>query len=354
MIDRIAENARLSVAPMMDWTDRHCRYFHRLMSQNALLYSEMVTAPAVIHGDRARLLNFDKAEHPVALQLGGSDPVQLAQAARIGVEFGYDEVNLNCGCPSDRVQSGSFGAVLMENPALVADCVAAMRAAVHVPITVKCRIGVDDNDSYAALCDFVAINRNAGCTTFIVHARKAWLSGLSPKQNREVPPLNYPAVFALKRDFPELEIILNGGLKTLTDCSTALDNIDGVMIGREAYQNPYMLARVDAEIFGRAQVPMLSRIDIALRYATYIEQQLQQGSRLNHMTRHILGLFNGVPGARQWRRFLSENAHKPGAGIKTYMAALERVGYESEAAAATQQKAVAVAHGADAAQGKVG
>ena len=315
---------------MMDWSDRHCRTFWRLLSTQALLYTEMITTGALLHGDAAHHLAHSPAEYPLAVQLGGSDRGDLARAARLCERAGYQEVNLNVGCPSERVKSGAFGACLMHEPQTVADGIKAMRDAVAIPVTIKCRIGVDDNDSYAALCDFVAINRDAGCNTFIVHARKAWLSGLSPKQNREVPPLNYPAVFALKRDFPELEIILNGGLKTLADCTAALENIDGVMIGREAYHNPYMLERVDAEIFGQAAAQARSRIEIALRYADYIEQQLQRGSRLNHMTRHILGLFNGVPGARQWRRFLSENAHKPGAGLATYLAALERIGYAPE------------------------
>lgn len=310
------------VAPMMDWSDRHCRYFWRLLSRQAVLYTEMVTTGALLHGDIARHLAHDVAEHPLAVQLGGSDPQDLAHAAKLCEQAGYGEINLNVGCPSERVQSGAFGACLMNEPDTVANGIKAMRDAVSVPVTIKCRIGVDENDSYAALSEFVAINQEAGCSTFIIHARKAWLSGLSPKQNREIPPLNYPIVFQLKRDFNDLEIILNGGIKTLEDCRAALEQLDGVMIGREAYQNPYLLERVDADIFGDQQAPLQSRIDIATAYASYIEQQLSLGSRLNHMTRHILGLFNGMPGARQWRRYISENAHKPDAGIDVYWQSL--------------------------------
>ena len=310
---------------MMDWSDRHCRYFWRLLSKEALLYTEMITTGALLNGDVPYHLDHHQAEHPLAVQLGGSDASDLASAARLCEQAGYDEINLNVGCPSERVKSGAFGASLMNKPNTVADCIKAMRDAVSIPVTIKCRIGVDDNDSYEALCNFVSINRDAGCSTFIVHARKAWLSGLSPKQNREVPPLNYPAVFQLKRDFNDLEIILNGGLKTLDDCKSALQQLDGVMIGREAYQNPYLLERVDAKIFGSNEKLLQSRIDIAHAYANYVEQQLACGTRLNHMTRHILGLFNGMPGARQWRRFLSENAHKPDAGIDVYRASLELI-----------------------------
>ncbi len=299
---------------MMEWTDRHCRYFLRLISARALLYTEMVTAQAVIHGHRDRLLGFDPAEHPVALQLGGSDPALLAEAARIGAEFGYDEVNLNVGCPSDRVQSGRFGACLMAEPELVADCIAAMQAAVSVPVTVKCRIGIDDQDEDEALDRFVGAVARTGCRHFIVHARKAWLEGLSPKENREIPPLNYGRVHRLKQARPDLTICINGGVQSLDEAVSQLAHVDGVMVGRATYQNPYMLAEVDRRIFGTA-APTLSREDVIERFLPYVSQQLAKGTPLKAMTRHILGLFNGVPGARAWRRHLSETAHKPGAGL---------------------------------------
>ena len=308
---------------MMDWSDRHCRYFWRLLTKHARLYTEMVTTGALIHGDAQYHLAYDPFEHPIAIQLGGNDPKDLAHCAKLAEQAAYDEVNLNVGCPSDRVKSGAFGASLMNRPELVADCVKAMRDAVSIPVTVKCRIGVDDNDSYSALCEFIDHSRRAGCSVFIVHARKAWLSGLSPKQNREIPPLNYPTVFQLKKDFPELTIVLNGGLSDIAACESALEQLDGVMIGREAYQNPYMLGEVDS-LFGLTDAPPRpQRVDIATRYAKYIETQLNHGVRLNHMTRHILGLFNGQPGARKWRRYLSEHAYKPDAGIDTYFRALE-------------------------------
>lgn len=313
--------SRFSVAPMLDWTDRHCRYFHRLLSRHTLLYSEMVTTGAILRGNAERHLQFDAAEHPVALQLGGSDPAELAQCASIGAAYGYDEINLNVGCPSDRVQNGRFGACLMAEPQLVADCVAAMRDAVSTPVTVKSRIGIDDRDSYAELVDFIATVARAGCKTFIVHARKAWLSGLSPKENREIPPLRYDVVFQLKQDFPELEIVINGGINTLDAAEALLNQVDGVMLGREVYHNPFLLAQVDARIF-RDERPLRSRQQIAMAMQAYIEQQLESGQRLHNITRHMLGLFHGADGARAWRRHLSENAGKPGAGFQVVLDAL--------------------------------
>jgi len=313
---------RLSVAPMMDWTDRHCRFFLRQISARTLLYSEMITAQAILRGDRQRLLGYDQAEHPVALQLGGADPALLAEAAKIGEEFGYDEINLNCGCPSDRVQSGRFGACLMLEPELVRDCVAAMRAAVTIPVTVKHRIGVDDVDSYDALQRFVAVVAESGCVSFSVHARKAWLSGLSPKQNREIPPLSYETAYRLKADFPDFEFILNGGIRTLDDAAAHLDKIDGVMIGRAAYESPYMLAEVDRRIFG-AETPVPSRREIMERFMVYARAELAEGNPLRHMTRHILGLFNNLPRARTWRRILTEGAVPNEAGVEVIERALE-------------------------------
>ncbi len=301
---------RLSVAPMMEWTDRHCRYFHRLLAPNARLYSEMVVAQAAIFGDRERLLGFDAAEHPVALQLGGSDPALLAQAARIGAEFGYDEINLNCGCPSDRVQAGRFGACLMTEPALVGDCVAAMRAVVSVPVTVKCRLGVDDFDDEAFFRAFIDTVASAGCAVFVVHARKAWLKGLSPKENREIPPLDYARVFALKRDRPELTIALNGGLMDQAAIDAALAQVDGVMLGRLAYHDPYALAQIHGALFGN-DVPSREAVLASLR--PYIERHIARGGELKHIARHILGLYQGQPGARQFRRELS--SARPGSGF---------------------------------------
>ena len=285
----------------------------------------MITTGAIIHGDAARYLAFNSEEHPIAVQLGGNDSHDLAKSARICADFGYDEINLNVGCPSDRVKSGAFGASLMNHPQTVADGVKAMRDVVDLPVTIKCRIGVDDNDSYEALQNFVGLNAEAGCDTFIVHARKAWLSGLSPKQNREIPPLEYPRVFQLKQDFPELKIILNGGLKTIAQCKQVLVKLDGVMVGREAYQNPFMLNDVDRLIFSENQTAIHDAISIAESYANYIEQQLSLGVKLNHMTRHTLGLFNGKPGARQYRRHLSENAYKNDAGVEVYLQALNKI-----------------------------
>ena len=306
---------RFCIAPMMDWTDRHCRFFHRLISQHVLLYTEMVTTGALIHGDSHRFLGFNKEEHPLAFQLGGSNPRELALSATMVEDYGYDEVNLNVGCPSDRVQNGRFGACLMLEPELVADCVAAMCKAVSIPVTVKSRIGVDDKDSYGELVSFVRTVASAGCKTFIVHARKAWLSGLSPKQNREIPPLNYDVVLQLKSDFPQLNIIVNGGIVNLGQAEQLLQHSDGVMVGREAYQNPYLLAEVDSRIFNAVVAPR-SRHEIIELLLPYIEEQLSNGIRLNSVTRHILGLFHGEPGARAWRRHLSENATSPDAGIK--------------------------------------
>jgi tRNA-dihydrouridine synthase A len=313
----------LSIAPMMDWTDRHDRAFLRVLSRRTLLYTEMVTSGAILHGDRDRLLAFDASEHPVALQLGGSDPADLAVCAREGAARGYDEINLNLGCPSDRVQRGRFGACLMVEPDLVADCVAAMIAAVDVPVTVKTRIGVDETDSYEALQAFVAKVAAAGCRCFTIHARKAWLSGLSPKENREVPPLRYEVVYALKRDFPELEIVLNGGVQSLEEAQAHLAQVDGVMIGRAAYQTPYVLAEADRLVFGEPAAPK-SREQVVADFLPYVERQLAEGVPLKSITRHMLGLFNGLPGARAWRRHLAEEAHRPGAGPAVIEAALLR------------------------------
>ena len=306
---------------MMEWTDRHCRFFHRQLSRHALLYTEMVTSAAIIHGKREKLLGFDPAEHPVALQIGGSDPRQLAEAARIGEAFGYDEINLNVGCPSDRVQAGRFGACLMAEPALVAECVAAMRAAVSVPVTVKCRIGIDDQDSEADLSRFVETVAGAGCATFIVHARKAWLHGLSPRENRDVPPLDYERVRRLKASRPDLAIILNGGIKTVDEAKAHLEHLDGVMLGRAAYQNPSILLSVDAELFG-APGGGAAPAAIISRMAPYIERELARGERLSSITRHMLGLVQGVPGARGFRRHLTEGAIRRGAGLDVVFEAL--------------------------------
>ncbi|WP_394177949.1 tRNA dihydrouridine(20/20a) synthase DusA [Yoonia maritima] len=325
-VSEVRRAGRLSVAPMMDWTDRHCRYLHRLMSRHALLYTEMVTAPAVIHGDRDRLLGLNDAEHPVALQLGGSDPAQLAEAARIAVDYGYDEINLNCGCPSDRVQSGSFGAILMENAPLVADCVSAMMNAVDVPVTVKCRIGVDDQDPHVILPDFLARVSAAGVNHFTVHARKAWLQGLSPKENRDIPPLDYDLVLEMNGLFPGVNFSINGGIATLDAAQELLDKgLDGVMIGRAAYHTPCdILLDADARIFGD---PSSSRTaeEVVHVMLPYIDAHIAQGGRLGQVTRHMLGMFQGRPGARGWRRHLSENVHADGAGPKVVLDALEHV-----------------------------
>jgi tRNA-dihydrouridine synthase A len=318
----LTKAARFSVAPMMDWTDRHCRFMHRLMSKHTLLYSEMVTAPAVIHGDRDRLLGFDATEHPVALQLGGSDPQQLALAARIAADYGYGEVNLNCGCPSDRVQSGSFGAVLMEQPTLVADCVSAMIDAVDIPVTVKCRIGVDNQDPAQILPDFLARVSAAGVDRFSLHARKAWLQGLSPKENRDIPPLDYELVMQMKGLFPHLHLSINGGIETLDAAQAFLDRgLDGVMIGRAAYHTPAeILLNADSRIFGdHTQRDAEEVVHLML---PYIADHISRGGRLGQVTRHMLGLFQGRPGARGWRRHLSQNVHAKGAGPQVVLDAL--------------------------------
>ena len=303
---------RLSVAPMMDWTDRHCRAFHRALTGRALLYTEMVTAPAVVHGDRARLLGFDAVEHPVALQLGGSDPDQLAQAARIGAAMGYDEINLNVGCPSDRVQSGRFGACLMREPGLVADCMAAIKGAVAVPATVKCRIGVDDQEPEISLFATVDACAAVGVTTFIVHARKAWLSGLSPKENRDIPPLRYDWVHRLKQERPALRISLNGGLATVEACVEQLARVDAVMIGRMAYHEPYKLHLLDCALSGREP---RRREDLLRDYLPYVQRHLDKGLVLKHITRHILGLYHAQAGGRAYRQILSEGAPRSDAGL---------------------------------------
>jgi len=309
---------------MMDWTDRHCRFFHRLLTRHALLYTEMITADAVICGDRERLLGFSTEEHPVALQLGGSNPERLATAARIGAEFGYDEINLNVGCPSDRVQEGRFGACLMAEPELVAECVAAMQATCEVPVTVKCRIGIDDQDSEADLERFISTVAAAGCATFIVHARKAWLQGLSPKENRDVPPLDYNRVYRLKAAHPELTIVINGGIRSLDEAEKHLQHVDGVMLGRAAYQMPYLLAEVDRRIFGSDEPPV-SRREVVERLKPYIERHLARGGRLNNITRHILGLYHGEPGARMFSRHLSGTDAREGSGLEPLNRALAAV-----------------------------
>ncbi len=305
----------------MEWSDTHCRYFWRLLSKKTVLYTEMVTTGALLNGDRERFLAYHPQEHPLALQLGGSDPRALAECARMAEDWGYDEVNLNCGCPSDRVQNNMIGACLMAEPALVADCVAAMQKAVKIPVTVKHRIGIDDMDDYSGLQRFVSHLADAACKTFIVHARKAWLKGLSPKENREIPPLQYDRVLNLKREFPALEIIINGGITTLEQCETLLTGVDGVMLGREIYSNPYLLADVDQRIYG-ASSAVPSRATVMEGFIAYCEEQMAKGIRLNYMTRHILGLFQGMPGARRFRRTISEQAHKPEAGINVLYQAL--------------------------------
>ncbi len=322
---------RFCIAPMMDWTDRHCRAFHRTLSRRARLYTEMVTADAIIHGPRERLLGFSPVEHPVALQLGGSDPGGLARAAAIGADFGYDEINLNCGCPSDRVQSGRFGACLMRDPRLVAECVAAMKGAVAVPVTVKCRIGVDEQEPRAALFGLVEHVVAAGADAVIVHARKAWLEGLSPKDNRTVPPLDYPLVHQLKRTFPELPVAINGGLADFAAALAALTYVDGAMVGRAAYQNPELLLDVDPGLFGEL-APHADAFEAVAAYEPYIAAQLQAGARLHDMTRHMLGLFAGRPGARLYRRLLATQAVKRDAGLDTLRAAVACVGREAAAA----------------------
>ncbi len=315
---------RFSVAPMMDWTDRHCRSFHRILSRRARLYTEMLAAGAVLHGDRGRLLRFDAAEHPLALQLGGSDPGQLAAASAIGEDWGYDEINLNIGCPSERVKSGAFGACLMREPELVGDCVAAIKARIKIPVTVKCRTGVDEQDPEAALGDLAARVVAAGCDALIVHARKAWLSGLSPKENRNVPPLDYALVHALKRRYPAVPVVLNGGLATLVQARAELGYVDGVMVGRAAYQDPALLLDVDPLLFGEA-APVGTMAAVIEAFIPYVEARLAEGVPLHALTRHLLGFFNGLPGARAWRRHLATEAVKPDAGVHTLRRAMAHV-----------------------------
>jgi tRNA-dihydrouridine synthase A len=319
----------ISVAPMMDYTDLHCRYFLRLLSPSARLYTEMVTAQAVVQGDRNRLLGFDPIERPLALQLGGSDPAVLAEAASAATDYGYDEINLNVGCPSDRVQSGRFGACLMAEPARVADCIVALRNATNVPVTVKTRIGIDDHDEYEFLAGFIAAVAATGCEDFIVHARKAILAGLSPKENRTVPPLRYETVYRLKREFPGLNIVINGGIETGDAVREHLEHVDGVMIGRKAYADPFFLAELQTRFMpladGRRWRPP-AREQVVRAMAEYAERQLGDGARLHHITRHMLGMYSGVPGARRWRRYMSEHAGKPGAGPEVLLDSLSVVG----------------------------
>jgi tRNA-dihydrouridine synthase A len=317
-------NYTFSVAPMMDWTDRHCRSFHRILSKQALLWTEMVTADAVIHGDRERLIGFSDDEHPVVLQLGGNEPAKMAEASRIAEAFGYDEVNINCGCPSDRVQSGAFGACLMREPKTVAACVSAMQEAVSIPVTVKCRIAIDEDPPRETLFGFVDQVSAAGCEIFTVHARKAWLKGLSPKENRDIPPLDYGLVAELKAERPDLTIILNGGITDLDACRGHLDAFDGVMLGRAAYQQPALLGQVDQTLFD-PEAAVIDPFEAVALYRPYIQAQLEEGTRLSSITRHMLGLFNGRPGARLWRRVLSEKGPKPGSGLEVLDEALEAV-----------------------------
>ncbi|PJG84857.1 tRNA dihydrouridine(20/20a) synthase DusA [Conservatibacter flavescens] len=312
--------ARFSVAPMLDWTTRHCRYFHRQFSRYALLYTEMVTTGAIIHAKYDHLA-FSLEENPVALQLGGCDPEQLAFCAQKAEGYGYQEINLNVGCPSDRVQNGMFGACLMAKADLVAECVKKMQKTTALPVTIKTRIGIDDLDSYEFLCEFVGKTHQAGCNEFIIHARKAWLSGLSPKENREIPPLDYERVYQLKQDFPQLKISINGGIKTIEEMQQHLQYVDGVMIGREAYQNPSLLGHIDRALFDE-NAPIVSSREAVEKMYPYIEKELSQGTQLNHIVRHMIGAFQSCKGARQWRRYLSENAFKPGAGIEVVQQAL--------------------------------
>ncbi len=308
---------RFCIAPMMDYSDRHGRYFLRQFSANMRLYTEMITAPAIIHGNRDELLGFHPQEHPLAVQLGGSDPSMLAEVAKICEDYGYDEINLNCGCPSDRVQSGSFGVCLMRDPGLVAECVQALKSATAVPVTVKHRTGIDQQEDYDEFAHFAAVQIDAGADALIVHARNAWLQGLNPKQNREIPPLKYDWVYRLKQDFASTPIVINGGIKTLDACLEHLQRVDGVMLGREPYHNPYLLHDVDRVVYGDADAISRSRLEMLHRVYPYIEQQLEQGLPLTRMVRHLVGLFNGEPNARRWRRYLSENAYRKTAGIET-------------------------------------
>lgn len=320
-----------SVAPMMDWTDRHCRAFHRILSSHARLYTEMATTAAILHGDRARLLGYDTSEHPLALQLGGSSPADLATCAKIGEDFGYHEINMNVGCPSDRVRDGRFGACLMAEPQLVADCVAAMKQAVRVSVTVKCRIGIDEQEPEAALFAMAQACVEAGADALIVHARKAWLKGLSPKENREIPPLDYPLVYRLKAAMPHVPISINGGIRTLDEAKAHLAHLDGVMLGRAAYQEPWRLLEVDAELFGGAAA--ISMKDAIELFMPYVERELARGTRLHAITRHLVGAFHGVPGARAFRRYLAENATKDGANTQTLRTAVTLIGERTPIAA---------------------
>ncbi len=327
------QDYRFSVAPMMDWTDRHCRVFHRLLSRRARLYTEMLTTGAVIHGDRARLLGFDASEHPVALQLGGSDPVDLATSATIGEALGYDEINLNVGCPSDRVKDGRFGACLMAEPELVARCVEAMKRAVSIPVTVKCRIGIDDQDSEVSLDTLARGVVAAGADALIVHARKAWLNGLSPKENRDIPPLDYERVHRLKARLPHVPVIINGGIASLEEAKNHLDHVDGVMLGRAAYQEPWRLLNVDPLLFGET-APHATMKHAFAAMLPYIERELARGTRLHAITRHFVGAFHGVPGARAFRRHLAEQGVKPGAGVDVLRDAISLVDERAAAAVA--------------------
>ena len=325
---------RLSVAPMMDWTDTHCRSFHRLLAPHALLYTEMVTTGALLHGDVERHLRFDASEHPLALQLGGSEPDALARCAELAEQWQYDEVNLNCGCPSDRVQEGRFGACLMREADRVADCVRAMRSATRLPVTVKHRVGIDDSEDYAFMRGFVETVAAAGCTTFVVHARKAWLQGLSPRENREIPPLTYEHVYRLKQEFPQLTVLINGGIRTLAQCREHLQYVNGVMLGREAYENPYALAQLDRELFEAEDAELPTRDAIIDAYLPYVQRELDRGTTLNRITRHILGLYRGQSGGRAFRRHLSEQAHKPGADLRVLQAAVALARPQRDAVAA--------------------
>lgn len=330
---RPTPDRRFSVAPMMDWTDRHCRAFHRVLTRRALLYTEMAVDQALIHGDPDRLIGFDPAEHPVAIQLGGSDPDTLAAASRIAERFGYAEINLNVGCPSDRVQSGKFGACLMREPELVRDCLIAMGEAVSVPVTVKHRLGVDDQEPEATLRGFIDTVAQSGVTSFSVHARKAWLNGLSPKENRDVPPLDYALVHRMKAERPDLEIILNGGVKDLGQAVDVSKDLDGVMVGRAAYQTPWMLSAVDSRVFGEVD-PVCDPVEAVLAYRSYVDAQLDAGVKLHAITRHMLGLFTGRPGARKWRQILSAEANKPGADWRVVERALDAVAAPAESLSA--------------------
>ena len=315
----------LCIAPMMEWTDRHYRYLVRLMTKHTRLYTEMVTTGALVHGDRERFLQFNDIEHPLALQLGGSDPIEMAQSAQWGEQAGYDEININVGCPSDRVPAGRFGVCLMREPALVAECITSMRDKISIPITVKCRIGVDDDDDYDFLQRFVNSIKQAGCDTLIVHARKALLKGLNPKQNREIPPLNYDRVYQLKNDYSNMKIIINGGINSIEEIKQHLLHVDGVMIGRQAYKHPEFLLNVDKEIYGDTDKESSLMNDVINQYAVYVEKNMQQGTPLKSMTKHILNVYQGIPGAKHWRRHLSENMHKPNASVELIYQGLEKI-----------------------------